>query len=260
MTLCDTTVGRHDTVKMKCDNKIYDANRTDGMKRLNDIMCIKTDVRPSVACELLNVLDEADLICFNSSNEYINMKNSKNIIQCVETAIKLISEMFKFDYNMNEMVLIIDKIKNILRRYKEKNSREDIMKQNTQRKAFRKIEICNINENRNGKNISCNDTPTIFRAANKEDIYDWLRQFKYYTKLYDGFTENNLQFYAASYLRGDAAKFYDALEIEPRNYKEFYEIMINRYGNEITDRHTILKNFLAKTQDDNQSMKEYCKE
>ena len=121
--------------------------------------------------------------------------------------------------------------------------------------------IGNVNENRNDNSkgkLSIQPTNvSYFYGLETEDVYDWLRQFKNYQVLYEGLNEYNIHLYASSYLKGDAGKFYDAVEVEPVDFTSFRKLMIDRYGKYKLDRPTMLSNFLNCKHGAKQSLKEY---
>jgi hypothetical protein len=75
----------------------------------------------------------------------------------------------------------------------ESTQRNDVNKRNNV--------ICSIEINK-----AQQPNPNIYTFSGKknENIEDWLRQFNCFTKLYEGFNEENVQILASSYLRDDA--------------------------------------------------------
>ncbi|KAM0683804.1 hypothetical protein COBT_004045, partial [Conglomerata obtusa] len=97
-----------------------------------------------------------------------------------------------------------------------------------------------------------------FGGKDDECVEDFLRQFKYYSRVYSIYDETNLQFIAAGYLTGEAGRFFDNLEKEPTNWRQFEQKMIERYSkNEKLDKATRLRKFLNKTQGKNETTKEF---
>jgi hypothetical protein len=102
--------------------------------------------------------------------------------------------------------------------------------------------------------------PTVFTfSGNKgENVEDCLRQFKCFSKLYEGFNEDNVHILAAAYLREDAGKWYDDLQVEPKNFMEFKELIRNRYAYVPKDRPTLLRNVLNRFQGDKESLCDFA--
>ena len=99
---------------------------------------------------------------------------------------------------------------------------------------------------------------STFSGRKGESIEDWLRQFKIFAQLVDGFDENNLHILASAHLRDDAGKFYDDLQQEPKTFKQFKEIMLNRYSLVPKDRPTLLRGVLNRYQQPGESASEFA--
>ncbi|KAM0673686.1 hypothetical protein GVAV_002774 [Gurleya vavrai] len=107
-----------------------------------------------------------------------------------------------------------------------------------------------------------NNMLNIYRysGAKNESLVDWLRQFKNFTRLYDGFTEHNLHFYASSYLIGDAGRFYDDITPEPKIWSEFVKHMEARFGEPVLDKPGLYRKILGRFQKEEENTKEFCQE
>ena len=103
--------------------------------------------------------------------------------------------------------------------------------QNTSKKStadsayISKNYICNVTPNSTNNNnaidFPIHNNIACFGGERIKSISQWLRQFKNFSRLYKGFTHSNVHLFASSFLRGDAAKFYDELDREPVDYEEF---------------------------------------
>ncbi|KAM0685174.1 hypothetical protein COBT_003617, partial [Conglomerata obtusa] len=107
-----------------------------------------------------------------------------------------------------------------------------------------------------------NNTINIYRYSGSKDesLKDWLRQFRHFMRLYEGYTEHNLQYYASSYLVGDAGRYYDDITPEPKKWSEFVCCMEARFGEPVLDKPGLYRKILSRFQKEDENTKNFCQE
>lgn len=98
----------------------------------------------------------------------------------------------------------------------------------------------------------------FYGGSDTENLFAWLRQFKYLPMLYKSITEHNLHIFAASYLKGSAAHYIDNLECIPHNFIELKNKLEKRFSYKQMNKTTMYHTVLATQQNPKESIKSFC--
>ncbi|KAM0686264.1 RNA-binding protein with serine-rich domain 1 [Conglomerata obtusa] len=149
------------------------------------------------------------------------------------------------------------------RMYKRIQNNKDMQKIANKMQDINRIKIMmvEVNEPKEQKMFkSPNVYLSKYGGKRDESLADWLRQFRNFTRLYDGFDEDNLHLFAGQWLIGDAGIYIDDLYPQPATWTEFKAALEKRFGRRKLDKTILMRKVLNRKQQINEDTLVFCQE